>query len=428
MAYTKVTNFAVKDGLPTGNPSKIVKGTEIDVEFNALQAESTAITSALAGKQPIDATLTSLSALGTAADKLAYTTAVDTWGETPITAAARSVLDDATVTDMRVTLGAASSGANTDLTSLSGLTTPLTVAQGGTGSSTHTLNNVLLGNTTSAFGEVAPGTSGNVLTSNGTTWISTTPSEKIESVTATQATGALTIALNPTTLDFRSTTLTTGVPNTRSVGSAISLVVPSGATLGSVSTISSRLILVAIDNAGTVELAVVNLAGGNDLSETGLISTSAIDTASDSATVFYSTTARSNIPYRVVGAVDVVNTAGAWGSPTLVQGYGGQALSAMSSLGYGQTWQNVTGSRSIGTTYYNTTGKPILVTLFTGTNTAGWYWLGNVGGISGAVASNMPYATNTVQTIQPFIVPPGTYYSVAQGIGTATPSMWAELR
>lgn len=32
--YTKTTNFATKDSLPSGNPAKIVKGTEIDTEFN----------------------------------------------------------------------------------------------------------------------------------------------------------------------------------------------------------------------------------------------------------------------------------------------------------------------------------------------------------------------------------------------------------
>lgn len=34
--YTKTTNFAVKDGYTTGNPNKVVKGTEIDDEFNAI--------------------------------------------------------------------------------------------------------------------------------------------------------------------------------------------------------------------------------------------------------------------------------------------------------------------------------------------------------------------------------------------------------
>ena len=34
--YTKATNFAVKDGYSTGNPAKIIKGTEIDAEYTAI--------------------------------------------------------------------------------------------------------------------------------------------------------------------------------------------------------------------------------------------------------------------------------------------------------------------------------------------------------------------------------------------------------
>ena len=52
-------------------------------------------------------------------------------------------------------------------------TTP--VSAGGTGSTTLTANNVLLGNGTSALQVVAPGTTGNVLVSNGTTWTSAAP-------------------------------------------------------------------------------------------------------------------------------------------------------------------------------------------------------------------------------------------------------------
>ena len=55
---------------------------------------------------------------------------------------------------------------------LSGLATPLAIASGGTGASTLTANNVLLGNGTSALQTVAPSTSGNLLVSNGTTWTS----------------------------------------------------------------------------------------------------------------------------------------------------------------------------------------------------------------------------------------------------------------
>jgi microcystin-dependent protein len=49
------------------------------------------------------------------------------------------------------------------------------VAKGGTGLTTLTANNVILGNGTSTPSFVAPGSSGNLLTSNGTTWQSTAP-------------------------------------------------------------------------------------------------------------------------------------------------------------------------------------------------------------------------------------------------------------
>ncbi len=75
------------------------------------------------------------------------------------------------------TLPVANGGTGTTSTTYCNLTTNVTgtlpVANGGTGSTTLTVNNVLLGNGTSALQSVAPGTSGNLLTSNGTTWQST---------------------------------------------------------------------------------------------------------------------------------------------------------------------------------------------------------------------------------------------------------------
>jgi hypothetical protein len=57
---------------------------------------------------------------------------------------------------------------------ISSVSTAITPAQGGTGLVTIPANNVILGNGTSNVTVVAPGTSGNVLTSNGTTWSSST--------------------------------------------------------------------------------------------------------------------------------------------------------------------------------------------------------------------------------------------------------------
>lgn len=55
------------------------------------------------------------------------------------------------------------------------LAQPLPVNSGGMGVASLTANNVILGNGTSAVQFVAPGTNGNVLTSNGTTWTSAAP-------------------------------------------------------------------------------------------------------------------------------------------------------------------------------------------------------------------------------------------------------------
>lgn len=69
-------------------------------------------------KQPLNANLTSLAALGTAADKLAYTTGADTWAETGFSAFARLLLAEASALDARTRLGVGTG----DSPTLTGLT------------------------------------------------------------------------------------------------------------------------------------------------------------------------------------------------------------------------------------------------------------------------------------------------------------------
>ena len=243
--------------------------------------------------------------------------------------------------------------------------------------------------------------------------------DKIQPITASVASSALTITLNPTSLDFRSATIGSGTVTTVNNAAAISVVVPSTATLGTVSAVQSRLVVLAINNAGTMELAVTNISGGSDLSETGVISTTAIAAASNSATLYYSTTARTSVAYRVVGYVESTQaTAGTWATaPSTIQGYGGQAVAAMSSLGYGQTWQSVT--RTSGTTYYNTTGKPIVLMFTSTSGTTVWTLT-----VNGYLLPPMAAASG-VSVLQG-IIPTGANYVLAYGADSGNST--AELR
>lgn len=238
--------------------------------------------------------------------------------------------------------------------------------------------------------------------------VSTGLTDKIQPITASVAASALTVTLNPTILDFRSSTLTSGTVTTISVPAAISVTIPSTSTMGTVSAVQSRIVVIAINNAGTVELAAVNISGGSVLDETTLITTTAAVAAGNSATAYYSTTARTSVAYRVVGYVESTQaTAGTWATtPSTLQGYGGQALAAMSSIGYGQTWQTVT--RTSGTTYYNTTGKPITLCAVSASNNS---LVAVVGGITVANQSNLLNLNNTFVSI----VPPGVAYVITSG-------------
>lgn len=241
---------------------------------------------------------------------------------------------------------------------------------------------------------------------------------QIQPISASVSSNALTISASALSLDFRSTTLGSGAVTTVS-GTPSNLVISSGSTLGTINGIQSDIAVLAINNAGTIELAAVNIAGGVDLSETGLISTTAEGGAgaADSASVIYSTTARTNVAYRVIGVIrSTQTTAGTWATaPSLIQGAGGNALNAMQSLGYGQTWQNVTGSRAFGTTYYNTTGKPVMVSIVGANSNTNDI---SVGGVFAGRCSSA--ATATV------VVPPGQSYSVASTPGAL--GSWSELR
>lgn len=105
-------NAFVNDWVADGNTARpiVAGGTGATTAGAALAA---------LGGQPLDAGLTSIAGLTTAADRMIYTTAADTYAVATLTAAGRALLDDADAAAQLVTLGAQASDAT--LTSLSGL-------------------------------------------------------------------------------------------------------------------------------------------------------------------------------------------------------------------------------------------------------------------------------------------------------------------
>ena len=160
-------------------------------------------------------------------------------------------------------------------------------------------------------------------------------SAKIQPVTAavpgSGGAGSITVTLAATSLDFRNTGSTGG--SVQSVlSSSISITANGSATLGFNSGVQGRIAVLAINNSGTMELALCNISnGGISFDESSLISTSSISSGI-SAGVVYSTTARSNVAYRVVGYIDATNTSSAWQTTFYAQGAGGNSVVALPSL------------------------------------------------------------------------------------------------
>jgi len=99
--------------------------------------------------------------------------------------------------------------------------------------------------------------------------------------------------------------------------------------------------------------------------------------------------------------------------------------SPASGLGVAQTWQNFTGSRLVGTTYTNSTGKAIAVSVYGTVSAGSGYATITVGGL---LVGFTQVSAATLNVTMHAIVPAGATYTLGQGGGIFTPTVWAELR
>jgi hypothetical protein len=172
--YVQSTNFATKDALPSGDPLKIVKGTEINTEFNNIAV-------AVATKADLNSPTLVTPALGTPSSGvmtnvtgLPLSTGVTGTlpvanGGTGVTASTGtgSVVLSNSPTLVTPALGTPSSGTLTNATGLpidGGTTGTLPVARGGTGvtTSTGSGNNVLSNSPTLVTPALGTPSSGNL--------------------------------------------------------------------------------------------------------------------------------------------------------------------------------------------------------------------------------------------------------------------------
>lgn len=162
---------------------------------------------------------------------------------------------------------------------------------------------------------VTAGTNLQVLQTNGsgvTSW--STPQRENDarqnySITTSVGSNNMTVALkysdgndatgsNVINIMFRSSTAATGTTTLRTVSAALSMSVLSGATLGHANAKSEFIYVYAIDNAGTVELAV---SGTRCFDEGSIQTTTGISGSSTSKTTLYSTTSRTGVGIRYLG-------------------------------------------------------------------------------------------------------------------------------
>jgi len=117
--------------------------------------------------------------------------------------------------------------------------------------------------------------------------------------------------LSPINISFRDPTIANGGYNIRSITGVLNTVISSGSTAGHTNNAKEFLYIYLLDNSGTVEIAW----SSSFFDDGSIVTTTAEGGAggADSATTLFSTTARSNVPIRLIKKIETTQVvAGTW--------------------------------------------------------------------------------------------------------------------
>ena len=263
----------------------------------------------------------------------------------------------------------------------SNVTGTLPVANGGTGAATLTANNVLLGNGASALQAIAPGTSGNVLASNGTTWASSAPTFGNKSLVATGSLSsgqAVALRIDGTVEGIyaeRASLLAVGTQLVVSdspsffYGSAIDPVNQKIVTLYGTNNSGPFAVVSTLSGTTIVSGAANTIASGVDVSDAAVCFDSA-----NNVFVFVYRQTTSNSNYVVVGSVS--GTTITFGTPVVIS----------TSASQNNTGTSIT---------FDSVNSKVVITYSNGAAPSGFAVVGTVSGTSITLGTPVQYAATS---------------------------------